>query len=106
MEYLHKRRILYRDLKPENILIHSDGHILLTDFGLSIELSEGEEFAESFVGTPLFMVPERMEGTGKVNYKADIYGVGSIFYFMLHGKSPYESDSFSSIMFKMKHTPV
>ena len=35
IEYLHTRGIIYRDLKPENILIEKDGHIKLTDFGLS-----------------------------------------------------------------------
>lgn len=35
IEYLHSKRILYRDLKPENILISRDGHIKLSDFGLS-----------------------------------------------------------------------
>lgn len=35
LEYLHKNGIIYRDLKPENILIDKDGHIKLTDFGLS-----------------------------------------------------------------------
>ena len=35
LEYLHKEGIVYRDLKPENILIDKDGHVKLTDFGLS-----------------------------------------------------------------------
>ena len=35
MEYLHNNGIVYRDLKPENILLSIDGHIKLTDFGLS-----------------------------------------------------------------------
>ncbi|KAG7451810.1 kinase-like protein [Guyanagaster necrorhizus] len=37
VEGLHAAGIIYRDLKPENILIGSDGHIVLTDFGLSKE---------------------------------------------------------------------
>ncbi|CAL9093468.1 unnamed protein product, partial [Musa textilis] len=36
LEYLHMLGIVYRDLKPENILIRADGHIMLTDFDLSL----------------------------------------------------------------------
>lgn len=35
LDYLHTRGYIYRDLKPENILLDQDGHIKLTDFGLS-----------------------------------------------------------------------
>ncbi|PCH34449.1 hypothetical protein WOLCODRAFT_135720 [Wolfiporia cocos MD-104 SS10] len=37
VEGLHAAGVIYRDLKPENILIAADGHIILTDFGLSKE---------------------------------------------------------------------
>ena len=38
-------------------MMNGDGHISLIDFGLSIILDESEEFAESFVGTPLYIAP-------------------------------------------------
>ena len=35
LDHIHSLGIVYRDLKPENILLNADGHIVVTDFGLS-----------------------------------------------------------------------
>ncbi|PHT37479.1 Protein kinase G11A [Capsicum baccatum] len=39
LEYLHMLGVVYRDLKPENILVREDGHIMVTDFDLSLRCS-------------------------------------------------------------------
>jgi len=37
LQDLHKRDIIFRDLKPDNLVMDNEGHVLLTDFGLSKE---------------------------------------------------------------------
>jgi len=42
LKCLHDNKVLYRDLKPENIILGNDGHIKITDFGLS-KMNIGKE---------------------------------------------------------------
>lgn len=53
--YIHKHLLIHRDIKPENILINSNGHLKLTDFGISKILSSQTDMVDSFVGTPTYM---------------------------------------------------
>ena len=61
LEDLHRRDIIYRDLKPDNVVIDTDGHAMLTDFGLSkegvLEVSNG---ARSFCGSVAYLSPEML----------------------------------------------
>ncbi|KAF5756316.1 putative protein kinase AGC-RSK-2 family [Helianthus annuus] len=47
MEYLHMLGIVYRDLKPENVLVREDGHIMLSDFDLSLRCSVSPTLVKS-----------------------------------------------------------
>merc|ERR1719355_325295 len=88
IEYLHRLNIIYRDLKPENILLDADGHVKLTDFGLSKEGIQDNFSAKSMCGTPEYLAPEILEkkGHGKA---VDWYSLGALMYEMLTGLPPF-----------------
>ncbi|KAJ7974633.1 Protein kinase [Quillaja saponaria] len=47
LEYLHMLGIIYRDLKPENVLVREDGHIMLSDFDLSLRCAVSPTLVKS-----------------------------------------------------------
>jgi serine/threonine protein kinase len=98
LDYLHRHDVIYRDLKPENILLGHDGHIKLTDFGLSKKgitsvggKGEGQT-ATTFCGTPEYLAPEIITGIGH-GKAVDWWSVGILFFEMLNGKPPFSSQN-------------
>lgn len=89
LDHLHHLGIIYRDLKPENILLDSQGHIKLTDFGLSKESLEEEKLTFSFCGTVEYMAPEVVSRKGH-NTAADWWSYGVLMFEMLTGSLPFQ----------------
>jgi protein-serine/threonine kinase len=88
IDYLHRLNIIYRDLKPENILLDGQGHVKLTDFGLSKEGIDDNYSAMSMCGTPEYLAPEILDkrGHGKA---VDWYSHGALMFEMLTGLPPH-----------------
>lgn len=92
LEHLHRLGIIYRDIKLENVLLDSDGHIVLTDFGLSKEFSCNETDLRtfSFCGTIEYMAPEVVRGgPSGHDFAVDWWSVGVLTYELLTGASPF-----------------
>ncbi|KAM9949963.1 hypothetical protein ACTFIT_011188 [Dictyostelium discoideum] len=97
LEYLHNCGIIYRDLKPENILLTSDGHIVLTDFGISKEgLVSDNDRTATFCGTPEYLAPEVLLGKG-YGKAVDWWSFGTLVYEMLSGLPPFYSQDVREI---------
>jgi serine/threonine protein kinase len=88
LEALHHEDVIYRDLKPDNVVIDGDGHVKLTDFGLSKEGISETTSTNSFCGSFAYLAPEMLKRQGH-NKTVDWYMLGVLIYEMLMGLPPF-----------------
>ncbi|PRP73547.1 AGC (cAMP-dependent, cGMP-dependent and protein kinase C) kinase family protein [Planoprotostelium fungivorum] len=120
LEYLHSQGIVHRDLKPDNLLIDRNGHIKLTDFGLSSLGLIDVDFSKSLrnvhngikpkrnstdpkarklysgVGTPDYLAPEILLGIGH-SFPVDWWSLGVILFELLCGEPPFSGNTVEEI---------
>ena len=99
IDYIHAQGIVHRDIKLGNVLISSDGHVVLSDFGISrlfserlrsdvkavnTMVSEAATSARLVMGTQGYMAPEVARGQ-EATPAADSYSLGVMFVYLLTG---------------------
>ena len=113
---LKEHNIIHRDIKTENIILHYknkedlknnnvlNAEIKIIDFGFARYLKRNE-FAQSIIGTPLYMDPkillslkEEESKTCQYDYKADIWSLGIVAYHLLMGVIPFNSEDYDGLI--------
>ena len=99
IDYIHAQGIVHRDIKLGNVLLSSDGHVVLSDFGISrifserlrsdvnavnTMVSEAVTGARLVMGTQGYMAPEVVWG-GEATPASDSYSLGVMFVYLLTG---------------------
>jgi eukaryotic-like serine/threonine-protein kinase len=100
LEAAHGEGVVHRDLKPQNIMVDKQGRASVMDFGIARSVEAGGmTMTGMVVGTPEYMSPEQVMGE-RVDVRSDLFTMGVIFYELLVGAMPYQSDSLQGAMFK------
>ncbi len=95
----HELNIIHCDLKPGNILLDEDGHVLITDFGMSRSLADDSRTNDRIEGTAPFMAPEQVSSHwGPINVRTDVYGLGAVLYTLLTGVPPSQGRNLADVL--------
>lgn len=125
LEYLHSINIVHRDLKPENIVISKEGHIKLTDFGISeLGLTENKFALSDFdpdsdfideeissnrskkiIGTENYMAPEAIKNE-EITCAADYWALGVLIYELHTNKLPFMAERKTLIFGKILNNEI
>lgn len=125
LQAAHEAGLIHCDVKPGNILLDAEGHALLCDFGVALDIAAGasrqdavatapitsatqpasRESQEWVAGTPAYMAPEQLCG-GAVDQRADIYSLGVVLYQLLTGRRPFEGETPLDIARRALRDPI
>jgi serine/threonine-protein kinase len=115
LEEAHEAGMVHRDIKPTNLFLCRLGKqadfVKVLDFGLVKAIVTPDRTQLTMVGetsgTPAFMSPEQVRGEPDVDFRADIYSLGCVAYFLLTGELVFnELSAMGAALAHVEKTPV
>ena len=95
LDYAHTKGVIHRDVKPANVIVANGGRVVLTDFGLAMDVEQGS-LGEVF-GSANYISPEQARRSADAVPQSDQYSLGIMLYEMLTGQVPFTDPSPTSV---------
>ncbi|KAF9137548.1 serine/threonine-protein kinase HAL4/sat4 [Mortierella sp. GBA39] len=93
--YLHSMGVAHRDIKPENLLLDGDGHLKITDFGVSDVFrmcwEKNPHLSKGLCGSEPYIAPEEFITKEYDARRVDIWACGIVYYCMVYQGIPFRA---------------
>ena len=109
LQHAHEYGLIHRDIKPDNLLIsRRDRVVKLLDLGLcrfqdqeALDKNASKlTVSGTALGTPEYMAPEQIRDSSSVDIRADLYGLGCTFYYLLAGRDAFAARTPMEVMYR------
>ncbi|MFE2930303.1 protein kinase [Streptomyces sp. NPDC059278] len=100
---VHAAGIVHRDVKPGNVMLAADGPRLI-DFGIARDSGATPLTTTSrMVGSPAFMSPEHVAGSGRVVPASDVFCLASLLCYAVTGRDPFGDGPVAAVLYRVKY---
>lgn len=107
LEYARRKGVVHRDIKPGNIFICSSGLVKIIDFGIArAEDSESITVDGQILGTPHFMSPEQAAGEKNIDFRSDVFSLGTCIFLAACGSVPFDGNNRFEVEKAVRFAPL
>ena len=99
---IHEKNICHRDIKPENILIEKNLNVKLIDFGIARLPDSDITLDGDLLGSPMYLSPEAFISARNVDFRSDLFSLGSVAYELFTGRHPFTGKNIQELSRKIR----